>query len=110
MNNQRLHRANSFIRARKERAGNLLKNRMLFDSRSSAQNQDIVGSFLTIPNAFRQCTIPLRIIHSAIPNALKEKLPDCLILYVPVMIIFLIFHSRFVKQIIRILGIRAPEL
>ncbi len=34
-------------------------------------------SFLTIPNAFRQCTIPERIIHSA----LLEKHPDSSIIY-----------------------------
>ena len=34
------------------------------------------SSFLTSPNAFRQCTIPLLLIHSAISWALLEKLPD----------------------------------
>jgi hypothetical protein len=33
-------------------------------------------SFTTIPNAFKQCTISLLIIHSALFGALKEKLPD----------------------------------
>ena len=38
------------------------------------------SSFLTIPNAFRQCTIPLPIIHSAIRSVfrlLREELPNC---------------------------------
>jgi len=76
MNNQRLHRANSFIRAREERAGIVFKNRMLFNRKPAVQTQDVFGSFLTIPNAFKQCTITLLIIHSAISNALKEKPPD----------------------------------
>jgi len=33
-------------------------------------------SFSTIPNAFKQCTISLLIIHSALFEGLKEKLPD----------------------------------
>jgi len=31
---------------------------------------DIFSSFLTIPNAFKQCTITLLIIHSAISEGL----------------------------------------
>jgi hypothetical protein len=33
-------------------------------------------SFATIPNAFKQCTISLLIIHSASFKGFKEKLPD----------------------------------
>ena len=34
-----------------------------------------LGSFVTIPNAFKQCTIMLLIIHFAIFMALKEPPP-----------------------------------
>ncbi len=77
MNNRRLHRANSFIRARKERAGNLFKKQHVTKLQRYANKPDRVSSFLTIPNAFRQCTVTLPIIHSAIPRFLREKLPDC---------------------------------
>ena len=40
--------------------------------------QDVFSSFLTIPNAFEQCTITLLINHSAIFKVLKEKLPRLL--------------------------------
>jgi len=43
--------------------------------------QSVFSSFLTIPNAFRQCTITLLIIHCAIPKVLIEKLPDRSIIY-----------------------------
>jgi uncharacterized membrane protein len=33
-------------------------------------------SFLTFPNALKQCTLALPIIHSAINKTLLEKLPD----------------------------------
>ena len=56
MNNRRLHRANSFIRARKERAGNLLKKQPVIKFKQYNNKLDGVSSFLTIPNAFRQCT------------------------------------------------------
>jgi len=42
---------------------------------------DVFSSFLTIPNAFRQCTITLLIIHSAIFEDLKEKLPGSPFIY-----------------------------
>ncbi len=81
MNNRRLYRANSFIRARKERAGKLLKKQHVTKLQRCANKPDRVSSFLTIPNAFRQCTVTLPIIHSAIPGCLKEKLPDRSIIY-----------------------------
>jgi hypothetical protein len=37
------------------------------------KRQSVLGSFLTIPNAFKQCMITLLIVHSAIE---PEKLPD----------------------------------
>ena len=38
---------------------------------------EITGcSFATLPNAFRQCTISLLIIHSAIDKGWAEKLPN----------------------------------
>ena len=77
MNNRRLYRANSFIRARKERAGYILNKQDDTKLQCYAEKWDRVSSFLTIPNAFRQCTVTLPIIHSAIPECLKEKLPDC---------------------------------
>ncbi len=76
MNNRRLYRANSFIRARKERAGYLLKIQPVTKLQRHANKLDRVSSFLTIPNAFKQCTVTLPIIHSAIPGCLKEKLSD----------------------------------
>jgi hypothetical protein len=33
------------------------------------ESQDIFSAFSTIPNAFKQCTITLLIIHSAITKA-----------------------------------------
>jgi len=44
------------------------------------KNLDVFSSFLTIPNAFKQCTITLLIIHSAIFKFLKEKLPTAQLL------------------------------
>jgi len=38
----------------------------------------VFSSFLTIPNAFKQCTIPLLIIHSAIPKVFFKKTPRLL--------------------------------
>jgi len=76
MNNRRLNRANSFIRARKERAGNLLKKQYVTKLQHCADKPDRISSFLTIPNAFRQCTVTLPIIHSAIPKLLREKHPN----------------------------------
>ena len=73
MNNRRLDRANSFIRARKERAGNLSKKQYVTKLLHYANKLDRVSSFLTIPNAFRQCAVTLPIIHSAIPSLLSEK-------------------------------------
>jgi hypothetical protein len=49
---------------------------MLLDNLPEIQTCAENCSFLTIPNAFIQCTIPLLIIHSAIAGILKEKLPD----------------------------------
>jgi len=40
-------------------------------------------SFLTFPNAFKQCTPTLPIIHSAIHKAFLEKLPDCSNTWIP---------------------------
>ncbi len=40
MNNRRLHRANSFIRARKERAGNLLKKELVTKLQRCANKPD----------------------------------------------------------------------
>jgi len=75
INNRRLYRANSFIRARKERAGKLLKKQDVTKLQRYVNKLGRVNSFLTIPNAFRQCTVTLPIIHSAIPGCLKEKFP-----------------------------------
>jgi hypothetical protein len=68
MNNQRLYRANSFIRARKERAVIALIKYNVFLRKHSVKTLYSLGSFLTIPNAFKQCTITLLIIHSAFFN------------------------------------------
>jgi len=73
MNDRRLYRANSFIRARKERADKLLKKKHVTELQRCANKPGRVSSFLTIPNAFRQCTVTLPIIHSAIPRLLREK-------------------------------------
>ena len=40
------------------------------------KTQNRLGSFVTIPNASKQCTLTLLKIHSAIFIALKEKLSD----------------------------------
>jgi hypothetical protein len=42
----------------------------------AAKHEGGFGSFLTILNAFKQGTITLLIIHSALYSVLKEKLPD----------------------------------
>jgi len=60
MNNRRLHRANSFIRARKERAGNLLKKQQVTKLQHHVNKLIRFSSFLTIPNAF---LIPLEAGH-----------------------------------------------
>jgi len=65
MNNWRLHRANSFIRARKERAGNLLKKQHVTNLQRHPNKLDGVSSFLTIPNAF---LIPLEAGHDSAAN------------------------------------------
>ena len=68
MNHQRLHRANSFIRIHKERAGNLLKKQKVINLLHHFDNWYRFSSFLTIPNAFKQRTeqgVTLLIIHSA---------------------------------------------
>lgn len=69
MNNQRWYRANSCIRARKERTENRHKNSGA-DAHVAFQISTMSlaprCSFLTIPNTFKQCTISLLIIHSAI--------------------------------------------
>jgi len=62
MNNRRLHRANSFIRARKERAGNTLKIQHVTEFQRYGNKLDRFGSFLTIPNAF---LIPLEAGHDS---------------------------------------------
>jgi len=38
--------------------------------------QDPVGAFLTIPNAFKQCTIPLLTIDSVISAGLIKNSPN----------------------------------
>ena len=76
MNNRRLDRANSFIRAHKERAGYLLGKQHDTKLQRYANKLDRVSSFLTSPNAFRQRTVTLPIIHSAIPRLLRGKFPD----------------------------------
>jgi len=62
MNNRRLHRANSFIRVRKERAGYLLKKQHVIKLQHRDNKQDRFSSFLTIPNAF---LIPLEAGHDS---------------------------------------------
>jgi hypothetical protein len=47
---------------------------MLF-KKAAVKSQGVLGSFLTIPNTFKQCMITLLIIHSALYKVLKEKLP-----------------------------------
>jgi len=59
-----------------------------------ADKLDRVSSFLTIPNAFRQCTVTLPIIHSAIPRLLREKLPDCSCICHPILGLFKEDHGR----------------
>jgi hypothetical protein len=73
MNNQRLRRANSFIRDRKERAGIALIKKLI-NVTWNAINLYVIGSFLTFPNAFKQCTTALLIIHSAIFRALNKNI------------------------------------
>ena len=77
MNDQRLHRTNSCIRVRNERTVNLYYYKWLFNYTAELKTQNRLGSFVTCPNAFKQCTITMLIIHSAIFITLEEKLPDC---------------------------------
>ena len=53
-----------------------MKKQNVTNLKRHAGNLNSVSSFLTIPNAFRQCTVPLPIIHSAIPRLLREILLD----------------------------------
>jgi hypothetical protein len=74
MKDQRLHRANSFIRARKERAG-IASIKQIVIKPLRGKTLSFLGSFLTSPNAFKQCTIALLIFHSAIFKVLKYIFP-----------------------------------
>jgi hypothetical protein len=76
MHNQRLHRANSFIRVRKERAGMLLDKTRCNLRKPVVKRQGVLGSFSAIPNAFKPRTLTLLMIHSAIYKLLQEKLTD----------------------------------
>jgi hypothetical protein len=49
---------------------------MMVFKKASGKSQNLLGSFLTIPNAFKQCMITLPIIHFALFKVLKEKFPN----------------------------------
>ena len=75
INAQRLHRANSFIRVRKETAGKLLKEKYIAGLYAYGYIENRVGAFLSNPNVFEQYTITLLTIDSAISGAYKEVPP-----------------------------------
>ena len=68
INAQRLHRANSFIRVRKETAGKLLEQKRIARLYVYGTIENRVSAFLTNPNAFKQCTITLLTTDEAITN------------------------------------------
>ncbi len=74
----RLHRANSCIRQRNAKTAIKYKQRVIGKvNRMAPMRIAVMGCFCpTLPNAFKQCAITLRIIHSALIEGEAKKPPE----------------------------------